>query len=272
MRLDFANVLVSGSQLLGICTCGLTFCAWIFAARGSIGAGEVFFSFAFSYLCILAGTMLLEAVLGPACPGDFPTVFAFGFFFLSTAVFVLSLLSPLGMRTNGLLLLAAILTARLARPRASGHRESVWPALAACLISLIAGSLWSSDSIRPLIFVRGSVIVKPWADSFYHAAIVRMFRDAHGMGTLENVLLPGQAAPIYHYASYSIPALLCATADTPCYLSLTAFQVPLGIVLTGFAAFALAKSWWGPGAGLWAVIALLLPTLTPRFMGSRTRS
>ncbi len=102
------------------------------------------------------------------------------------------------------------------------------------------------------------MIVKPWADSFYHAAIVRMFRDAHGMGTLENILLPGQSAPIYHYASYSIPALLCAAADTPCYLSLTAFQVPLGIVLTGFAAFALGKSWWGPGAGLGAVIALLL--------------
>ncbi len=117
MRLDFANVLVGGSQLTGICACALTFCAWIFAARGSIRAGEVFFFFAFSYLCILAGTMLLEAVLGPACPGDFPTVFAFGFFFLSTAIFVLSLLSPLGMRTNGLLLLAAILTARLARPR-----------------------------------------------------------------------------------------------------------------------------------------------------------
>ena len=56
-------------------------------------------------------------------------------------------------------------------------------------------------------------------------------------------------APFSHYASFLIPALLAATTGTSCYLAAATVWVPLGMALTGLAAFMLARWWWGPGRG-----------------------
>ena len=257
------KLLVSRWELGGIGASALVFWLWGRASGGPAGFAVVLFFLALSYICTLAGRLCLGAVRVIPGPGlDFPTVFLFGFFFVNSALFFLALATPLGLARNALVVVLGVAAWGLAAGPASvpapAHSGPVWPGLACTLISLFAATLWSGDSIRPFLTTRGAVVVKPWIDSFQHACVVRMFRDAHGPGSLEHIMMSGRPAPVYHYASYATPALLAAVTDTPCYLAFTSFQAPLGIVLTGLAAFALVRSWWGPGAGLAATVALLL--------------
>ena len=252
---------VSGSELLGIGVCALTFSLWIFAAEWVIDFKVVMFFTGFCFDCVVSGRLCWNAVFPRSNRASFPIVFLFGFFFVSVILFLLSMLSPLGMALNGLVVVLVTVVWGLARTPSTEqqitNKSEIWLGLATTMIGLVAATLWSADSIRPMTVAHGVVTFRPWVDSFYHGCIVRMFRDSHGFSSLEHIMVPGQPAPIYHYASYSVPAFLAAVTKTPCYLALTSFQVPLGVVLTGFAAFALIRSWWGPGAGLAATVFLL---------------
>jgi hypothetical protein len=252
---------VSGSELIGIGTCALTFSLWIFAAEWAIDLKIVLFFIAFCFGCVVSGRLCCDAVVPRSNRASFPTVFLFGFFCVSVPLFLLSVLSPLGMAWNGLIVVLITVVWGLARTPLTAqpitNKSEIRLGLATTLLSLVAATLWSADSIQPMTVAHGMVTFRPWVDSFYHSCVVRMFRDSHGFSSLEHIMLPGQPAAIYHYASYSAPAFMAAVTKTPCYLALTSFQVPLGVVLTGFAAFSLIKSWWGPGAGLAATVFLL---------------
>ncbi|MDR3635717.1 MAG: hypothetical protein P4L84_18085 [Isosphaeraceae bacterium] len=264
------NFVLAGPELVGVALCGLSFTGWNVASLGSFDPATLVFFLAGSYLVTLAGKLCLRALLPFRSQPDFPTSFLCGFFAFSTALFILSLALPLGIVGDGLIVILVAIAWGLATgsrpPSLTSTTGRSLPGLAVALVSLLAATLWSADAIRPLDESHGIVVFKPWSDCFVHSCMVRMFRDAHGVGTLENIMLPGRPPQVYHYATYAVPALLAAVTGTPCYEALTSFLIPAGVVLTGFAAYSLAGSWWGPYAGLAAAVAvLLLPD--PSFYG-----
>ncbi len=253
--------LVSGPEFCGIVLFALVFTLWGVLSRGAAGLDVAPFGLAFSYFCILTGRLVIDLLRLPVDRfRDIPTTFLFGFLALNMLLLFVALALPFSLPVDALLIALGVGVGALRLgPAARVSPFSVEaPGLACLALSLVAATLWSLDSIMPEVVSRGVVVFNPWADCFLHACVIRVFRDAHGVFTLEHFSMAGEPVPPYHYASYMIPALLAALTDTSCYLAFTSFLVPLGIVLTGLAAFVLARWWWSAGAGLAATVALLL--------------
>jgi len=140
------------------------------------------------------------------------------------------------------------------------------PSFLALLLILFATSLWAQSSLSPVIDHGDVTLYKPWLDSFNHAQKIAAFASSHGFRTLNHMLLSGKAASLYHYASYIIPAELCALTPTTAYQSFCGFLVPLGFLLSGLAAFVLIRSFWRPWAGF-AACAVLFLVPDPSQMG-----
>ena len=130
--------------------------------------------------------------------------------------------------------------------------------LFAVALALAATTLWSQAYINPLRIQGNEIISKPWMDSYIHACQVRAFRDSHGLSTLYSVGLAGRLQPFYHYAGYMLPAALAAWTSIPTYLAFVSLEAPMGLFLSGLAAFALGRYWWGDRGGVGAVVVLLL--------------
>jgi hypothetical protein len=253
------GTLLTRVELAGALACALSFTGWEAMALGRLNlAGAVFF-LVLCVACPLAGRVFAR-VLGPAASNDFPTTFLLGFFLLNSALFVLALVSPLSITVNALIVLAAVVLAQAYRPSpgdpAGVRGQGV--ALMTLGVTLAAATLWSQDSITPEVVASHGVLLKPWSDSYFHTCEIRLFRDARGCWSLEDLRMAGQPAWIYHHASYLVPALLAAVSGVSPYMAFASFQVPSGIVLTGLAAYVLIRSLWGGRAGLAAVVALLL--------------
>ena len=151
--------------------------------EGVSGLAAALFFFPLSYLCTLAGRRCLGVV--PSLRGgsaDFPTTFLLGFFFLNTALLFAALATPLGLPVNALGVALGVvgwcLAAGPAPPGPRARFADAMPGLGCTLISLLAATFWSADSIDPMIVSRGAVVFRPWSDSFLHACLVRMLRDA----------------------------------------------------------------------------------------------
>src|SRR6185369_12020494 len=118
-------------------------------------------------------------------------------------------------------------------------------ALASLLVSLVAATLWCRGILIPAVSVGNSTIFKPWSDSFIHAALITSMRTASSLASLQDIRFAGEHAPFYHIASYIFPSALTSLTLTPSYTAILSFWTPLGIVLTGLAAFVLINSLWG---------------------------
>lgn len=242
--------------------CALTFTCWNAAARGGLTlAAPVVFGL-LCLACLLAGRAFCAGVLGRHAARDFPTVFLFGFFGLNSALYLLAWISPLSIVANALMLLAGVLAWLWIRPPAEPARDddesASLPGLLTLALALIATTFWCPDSIVPEFVFREGVMIKPWNDSHFHACEIRMFRDARGYATLEDLRMSGRPVWLYHHASYLAPALISAVTGTSPFLAFGSFLVPAGLVLSGLAAHALVRSLWGGGAGLAAAGAVLL--------------
>jgi hypothetical protein len=121
-----------------------------------------------------------------------------------------------------------------------------------CFSSLI----WSWEAIRSFGNMQKKEVFTAWIDFFYHASMIVQFAKASST----NVFEYGVAVPLYHYASYMLPAVLCSFADTPAIVVATANWCPFGFMLMGLGAWALGAflAEW-PGAILALVFLFLVP-------------
>jgi hypothetical protein len=249
----------SRAELAAVGACALSFSVWNAAARGFL-ALEVIPVFALLGLaCVLAGR-LCARVLGEDVAADVPTVFLLGFLALNSALYMLAWVSPRSIIENALGLLGLVVVATVWRPSPAlpDPGASRGAAALALALSLIAATFWSRDAITPEVVFRDGVLVKPWIDSQFHTCEIRMFREARGFATLADLRMAGEPVWIYHHASYVAPALVSAATGASAYQAYGSFLVPVGVLLTGLAAYALARSLWGAEAGVAAAAALLL--------------
>lgn len=222
-----------------------------------------FGSFAlFVFLCIAYGRMfhLVTGGFSNKAAG-LPFQFLCGFFVFNTSLFALSLISTLGMLGNVLILAFgafAVLLIGVGRQRETDVEQQDLPNILSVIISGAAATLWCSDS-QPQLFISGpNAIYQTWQDTFIHVRQISVFAQAHGIGTIQDIKLSGVPAPIYHFASYLSAAAVSVLSSTPAIDVYSGFQLPLGIFLTGLAAFSLIASIWGGWPALAAVAAVLL--------------
>ena len=188
------NFRVSGSELLGICACLLAFSLWNFAARSKVDPAAVWFFASFCYACVVSGRLCWNCVFPRSNQASFPTVFLFGFFLVSQILFLSSMLSPLGMVRDGLVIaLGTLVWGLLQKPSAdvlTRNKSDISLGLIATLLSLVGGTLWLIDSIVPSEVAHGDVTFKPWVDRRARC-MIRMFRDSHGIASLNTSCFRG---------------------------------------------------------------------------------
>jgi hypothetical protein len=263
---------ISSVELGLVALVGCALAGWASAAnRGGLAATLVASVLVCAVLHAAGCLLLARMVRGDGSAAAFPLRFVSGFVAVNTALFILAWVSPLSIQTNFFLLsLAVVLGLAVSRPRVE-WRSSVelLPSMLCCMACVVAATFWTQDSWNPTVSSGEVTTFKPWVDGFFHAAQVRIFATAHGAGTIEDIGLAGVPAPLYHYAPYALPGLLQALCGISAYAAFAGVLVPMGVLLTGLAAFALVSSWWGAWPGLLATGALLLlPDASQSGMGN----
>jgi hypothetical protein len=230
-----------------------------FAAGGAL---VLFVAMCLAYGSI--GCRLLSSLF--ASPAGVAFQLLLGYFVFNSLLFILALCSPLGMVAN-LAILAAIavlgllvIRKQLAFVVQTGNDTDSdrWAAAVAILIACIGATIWCGDAQAPQEILNGNVIFKVWPDTFIHAREISVFAQAHGIGTVHDIKLAGGRAPIYHFASYLSPAAISALSGASAMQVYASFQLPVGIMLTGLAAFCLMGKLFGCWPGVASVIAIVL--------------
>jgi hypothetical protein len=229
---------------------------------------------AISFTALLMGSAFLARVRGhiTAAPGN-ALRFVCGYLLLSTGLFVMSLASPLTPLQNFSVLLAIAVAANIFRrvPRQTSHDPSAVAAAVLCLvISGIGATLWATDALNLSVPQGDLIVFTLWSDSFFHARQISEFAHASGLASLSDIRLAGVKPGIYHFAVYSVPALVASVSSTGAYEVFASYLLPLGILISGLAAFSLAAFLWGPWAGIAATVGvLLIPDAYQQGFGSR---
>jgi hypothetical protein len=240
-------------------------CAWHWRVAGELplqaGASLallVALYLVYGQLFTLASARLFRNTVG------MPFQFLCGYFIFNSALFVLALCSPFGMRVNVAILggLGAILAfAWRKRMQPSEARTASGDAWAPWLALLIAGTgatIWCGDIQAPLQAQGDNTIFRVWPDVFIHVREISVFAQAHGLQTIHDIKLAGGPAPLYHFASYLSAAAVSALGGASAMQVYASFQLPFGILLTGLAAYCLVGNLLGRWAGVAAAAAVVL--------------
>jgi hypothetical protein len=247
-RLD----LIAVSLVAALVSVWAAIAAQTFSFRALVACEALFFSFYLVGSLLAAWKPLTEGLLF-----DLPLRLLVGYGVVNTALLVLAWLSPLGIVANFCVLLAIamlLLFSAGERRRVEGNPASLW------VVGLCAAAttLWCQDSIQPISDQGDSIVFKPWIDGFYHAVHVRIFGAGHGASSIEDFRLAEIPARFYHYGVYMLPALVKQAGSIHSYAAFAGILVPVGVLFTGFAAYAFVGSLWGAWPGLAAALALLL--------------
>lgn len=235
---------------------------WHWRTTGSAKPQAVFFMLGFVVICLVYGHLFLSAVRG-FFKNSAGSAFQFliGFFIFNSALFFLTMLSPLGIFYNVVLLALAAAAALLALPRGSSPLTPTGAELPACMaivVSGIAATLWCTEAQQGALLTANSSVFQVWQDAFFHVRQISSFAHAEGHRTIQDINQSGFPAQIYHYGSYISAAAAMMLTGASALDTYSAVQLPLGIFLVGLAAFSLATHCWGAWAGLAATVAIML--------------
>ncbi len=118
----------------------------------------------------------------------------------------------------------------------------------------------------PRILARDGLLTA-WIDYFIHGGVISHFGDPRA--GRQSILLADFPAPLYHYASYLLPAAFAFPLDLPGLPLATSVWLPLGFFTMCAGAYALGKVLAGPAGGIAAVAALtLLPDASNYALGN----
>jgi hypothetical protein len=204
---------------------------------------------------------LIATALERAAATSLTLQFLSGYLLLNLLLLVLAFASPLSIGGNILvacLIGIVLFVAPRRRNDAQGEAKSHAPALIGLLLSGVASTLWCNDALTPMVREGDVTIFQLWGDSFVHARHISVFAQAHGLASMSDIRMAGAPPFLYHYASYALPAAVNAMTAIGAYETFASFLLPVGVLLTGLAAYAFAASLWGRWPGLGACAALLL--------------
>jgi hypothetical protein len=256
------------ADLVSVVLLVLFLCSWHWRVTGALSTAAGATLILFVALCLAWGSIFkrLIAALFTSYAGV-AFQFLVGYFVFNSLLFILTLCLPFGMTSN--LTILVLLTAvslfivlkRSARAgvvpeeRATGD---TWGVTATFLIACIGATIWCGDAQAPLQIQDGNVIFRVWPDTFIHAREISVFAHANGMATVQDIKLAGGHAPIYHVASYISTAAVSVLSGASAMDVYASFQLPLGIVLTGLAAYCLMSTLFGCWPAVAAAVAIVL--------------
>ena len=233
-------------------------------------AGVAFTTIGAAFLAALAprGRLVTEAISSL-------NAWLAGFILTSSALVLLSFVSPFGIDINcALLALAAIFSLGFRSVRTGWTQLSVGRLeIPALLLAAVCAGFWSQENLAAIEAGLNTAVARPWVDTFVHATYVGLFAHANGAADLSSPWMSGLPVGLYHYGGYMAPSLLCRLTGLDAYSLTVGWYAPMGLLLTGLAARMLGSSLLGPWGGLGAVcFALLVPDPSYYALGNRWTS
>lgn len=208
---------------------------------------------------LLGRACLARAPLDDACKASPNLRFLVGFLAFNSLLFALCLATPFSIVVDAAIVGALVLALGW-RSLRNGQAVATQPLpeLLALGICAVAATLWCRDGLTPIVSDGANTVFRLWGDSFVHARFTSALAQTHGLASLSDIRLAGSPLYLYHYASYTTPAALVALTGTTAFGVYASFLLPFGIMLTGIAAFALVRSWWGAWPALAAAVAVVV--------------
>jgi hypothetical protein len=211
-----------------------------------------------AFVVMCAGFQLLRAaraadmtapaawVLGVAASALALYALVAGFGMLASTAFALWTLGVLGV---------SVLTARRVPtpPRIVGNE------LAALALCGLATAFWCHELAAVPQGLAAEGTLRTWTDQFIHGSAISQLGDMRSAGH-QHIELADFPPPLYHYASYVLPAVLAQPLDLPGLPLATSLWAPLGFFTACAGAYALGASLAGRTGG---VAALAVLTLLP---------
>ena len=241
------------------------FFAWHWRTVGELSIRPVAALTLIFVLCLAYGRIfvaLTSKILSDVT--GIPYLFLTGYFLFNSLLFILSLASPFGMGVNlTMLCIVAVPAAFLVRKPANIIKalppgQGQYAPFMAILAAGLGATIWCTDLQAPLHLENGLAVVKAWPDIFIHVREISVFAQAHGLGSIHDIKFAGGTAPLYHFTSYLAPAAVTYLSGATALQVYASFQLPLGLLLTGLAAYCLIGNLIGRRAGVVAIVAILL--------------
>ena len=239
----------------------LFFSAWHGAVLHAVPVGAVATFILIAAVSFAYGRVLIgSTALARAGHLSLTLEFLGGYLAFNTILFALELISPLGVPADIAIasLGALVLWLVIGRSHSPLDAHSELPSLAALVLCALATTFWCGDAWTPLVRNGSTTIVQLWGDSFVHARHISAFANGHGAASMSDIRMWGAPLYLYHYASYAIPAAVSAMTRSGAYEIFASFLLPVGVLLTGLAAFAFGGSVFGRWPAVAASLALLL--------------
>ena len=128
----------------------------------------------------------------------------------------------------------------------------------AYLVMISAVSLvWSWEAINAVPRLRVEGIFHAWVDFFVHAGYVAEFAHFHAFHG-KSIFVYGDDIPVYHYASYMLPAAVQALTGLPALAVVTTFWGLFGFIFMGLGATVAGAVLAGRIGGFAAIVGVLL--------------
>ena len=184
-----------------------------------------------------------------------------GILLLNCLLFLLMWVIPLGLILNFCLLSLIVIVVAARINHISLLNTYAVDNQAEAILILISGflvTLWCRDVLRPPWMSGAYLEAFAWYDVYYHMSQMGVLIRASSLSAESDILMSGVPLRVYHYASYLLPALIAKASGGIALEAYASFLVPIGLLLTGFAAYALIASIFGIWPGLFAGLAILL--------------
>lgn len=231
----------------------------------------------FALICVCS--LLWGGILAGRLPLSFANdcsitlQFVLGILATNTFLFALSLVSPLGLGGNLLILAATAVVWRIAAaPHVSVPEPAsgYLPDMLGVAVCGVGATLWCLDSLHPVFGDEVTTIFRTWQDRFYHTRLISMFAQSHGLWSMTNIEFVDAPSVLYHYAIYFLPGVVLSMSDAAAYEVFASFLIPVGVLLAGLAAFSLVATTWGAWPALAAALAIsMLPDAYQQGFGNR---
>lgn len=211
---------------------------------------------------LLAGDIFIKWALKDSDRfNNLPTKLLFGILCVNVFLYITCLALPFRLTVNWIIFLILVIIlwfrARRASYRAilqAGHPSETLFFLAIPLVV----TAWCRDLLSPIQMSGEVAVIRAWPDVYYHLCQIATFAPSKGFGTISDVLMADAPVHPYHLASYILPAVLVNVTGSTTRIAYASLLVPLGILMTALAAYALGQLVFGKWPALAAGLALML--------------
>ena len=212
----------------------------------------------FVAVVMCAGFVLLRA----AGAEDMPATAAWVMGVLATSIGLYALTVPFNLLAvtafaawSVLVLTAAFMSrTKAVKSRHKGNHE-----LLGLVLCGAATLFWCGDMAQVPRVLAEHGVLSTWTDQFIHGSVISQFGDPRAAGR-QAIQLADLPLPLYHYASYLLPAVFASPLNLPGLTLATSIWVPMGFFTLCAGAYSLGSA-LGRSAG--AVAALAVLTLLP---------